>query len=277
MITKANNDSQAQREPDYIRYDCGGCGFETLGGWRNNDVCPKCNHKPMGRTELYITPPAPVALTDEQIDAVLDSSGNIAYVIADKRERLRMFARDILRVSLQSVSGYPETLPCPVLLEPGMRFGKGIRTQTMLEALQRRADYYARLDAMTPKEQAELDARIAEFESMLPQPVSGESISQPLTDALRDVIAERQRQISVKGWTPEHDDTYIGCELAAAAISYIEPVEAENYWPADWHDGSFRPSDYRCNLVKATALLVAELERLDRISATSVLSEVDRE
>lgn len=274
MITKVNNDSLAHSEPDYIRYDCGGCGFETLGGWRNNDVCPKCNHKPMGRTELYITPPAPVALTDEQIDAVLDSPGNIAYVIADKRERLRMFARDILRVSLQSVSGYPETLPCPVLLEPGMHFGKGIRTQTMLEALQRRADYYARLDAMTPEEQAELDARIAEFESILPQPVSGESVSQPLTDALRDVIAERQRQISVKGWTPEHDDTYIGCELAAAAISYIEPVEAENYWPADWHDDSFRPSDYRRNLVKATALLVAELERLDRISATSVSSEV---
>ncbi|EKO4094271.1 hypothetical protein P0G01_000891 [Salmonella enterica] len=171
MITKANNDSQAQREPDYIRYDCGGCGFETLGGWRNNDVCPKCNHKPMGRTELYITPPAPVALTDEQIDAVLDSSGNIAYVIADKRERLRMFARDILRVSLQSVSGYPETLPCPVLLEPGMRFGKGIRTQTMLEALQRRAEYYAELDAMTPEERAEHDANIAAFKTMLPQPV----------------------------------------------------------------------------------------------------------
>ncbi|EAM8398649.1 hypothetical protein YI12_09330 [Salmonella enterica] len=106
------------------------------------------------------------------------------------------------------------------------------------------------------------------------QPAPSESASQPLTDALRDVIAERQRQISVKGWTPEHDDTYIGCELAAAAISYIEPVEAENYWPADWHDGSFRPSDYRRNLVKATALLVTELERLDRISATSVLSEV---
>ncbi|EJL4745736.1 hypothetical protein NMM10_001649 [Salmonella enterica] len=106
------------------------------------------------------------------------------------------------------------------------------------------------------------------------QSAPSESVSQPLTDALRDVIAERQRQISVKGWTPEHDDTYIGCELAAAAISYIEPVEAENYWPADWHDDSFRPSDYRRNLVKATALLLAELERLDRISAESVLSEV---
>ncbi|HFZ7939642.1 TPA: hypothetical protein ACIO7S_001459 [Salmonella enterica subsp. enterica serovar Birkenhead] len=87
-----------------------------------------------------------------------------------------------------------------------------------------------------------------------------------LTPAAADVLAERHRQITVKGWTPEHDDTYIGFELAAAAISYIEPMEAENYWPADWHDDSFRPSDYRRNLVKATALLLAELERLDRQS-----------
>lgn len=84
--------------------------------------------------------------------------------------------------------------------------------------------------------------------------------------AAADVLAERHRQIVVKGWTPEHDDTYIGCELAAAAISYTEPMEAENYWPADWHDDSFRPSDYRRNLVKAAALLIAELERVDRQS-----------
>ncbi|ELH1937234.1 hypothetical protein RPH50_001941 [Salmonella enterica] len=60
MITKANNDSLAQREPDYIRYDCGCCGWETIEDWRENDACPKCNHKPMGKTELYTTPPAPV-------------------------------------------------------------------------------------------------------------------------------------------------------------------------------------------------------------------------
>ncbi|HIB1367992.1 TPA: hypothetical protein ACWV4M_004377 [Salmonella enterica subsp. enterica serovar Muenchen] len=91
-------------------------------------------------------------------------------------------------------------------------------------------------------------------------------VAPQLTPAATDVLAERQRQIAVKGWTPEHDDTYIDCELAAAAIGYIEPMEAENYWPADWHDDSFRPSDYRRNLVKATALLLAELERLDRLS-----------
>lgn len=87
-----------------------------------------------------------------------------------------------------------------------------------------------------------------------------------LPPAAADVLAERQRQINVKGWTPEHDDTLTCGELAAAAISYIEPAEAENYWPVDWHDGSFRPSDERRNIVKATALLLAELERLDRLS-----------
>ncbi len=44
-------------EPDYIRYDCGGCGWETIKDWRDNDVCPKCNHRPMGKTELYTVPP----------------------------------------------------------------------------------------------------------------------------------------------------------------------------------------------------------------------------
>ncbi|HFT6589230.1 TPA: hypothetical protein ACGRNI_002931 [Klebsiella pneumoniae] len=41
----------------------------------------------------------PLYLSDEHIDAVLDSRGNIEYVIADKRERLRMFAREILRAA----------------------------------------------------------------------------------------------------------------------------------------------------------------------------------
>ncbi|RTY58763.1 hypothetical protein EKL29_07990 [Pantoea sp. YU22] len=46
-------------EPEYTRYDCGCCGFEVIDEWRDNDVCPKCNHKPLGKTELYTAPPAP--------------------------------------------------------------------------------------------------------------------------------------------------------------------------------------------------------------------------
>lgn len=185
-----------------------------------------------------------------------------------------------LHIKEQPVPVVPETLPCPVHLVPGLRLGKGCKTETLLIALQRRAEYYAGLDAMTPEERAKHDANIEAFKAMLPQPVpaaSSESVLQSLTDALRDVIAERQRQVSVKGWTPEHDDTYTCGELSGAAISYIEPMEAVFYWPAEWHDDSFKPSDERRNLVKATALLLAEIERLDRISAASALSEVDRE
>lgn len=70
----------------------------------------------------------------------------------------------------QPAPEYPETLPCPVLLEPGMRFGKGVKTRLVLDAIQRRADQYAELEAMTQEERAEYDANIEAFKAMLPQP-----------------------------------------------------------------------------------------------------------
>lgn len=68
------------------------------------------------------------------------------------------------------VPDYPETLPCPVLLEPGLRFGKGVKTRLVLEAIQRRAEHCSELESMTPEERAEYDAGIEEFKAMLPQP-----------------------------------------------------------------------------------------------------------
>lgn len=91
--------------------------------------------------------------------------------------------------------------------------------------------------------------------------------------AIADVIAERQRQQSVKGFSAEQDDTYVGFQLSAAAICYIEPMEAENYWPADWYDDSFKPTDTRRNLIKAAALIIAEIERIDRKSNTELKNE----
>ncbi|CAB5537944.1 Uncharacterised protein [Citrobacter werkmanii] len=67
----------------------------------------------------------------------------------------------------QTAPVVPETLPCPVHLEPGLKFGKGVRTQCLMDALRRRADYYAELEAMTPEQRAEHDAWIAEFKAML--------------------------------------------------------------------------------------------------------------
>ena len=90
-----------------------------------------------------------------------------------------------------------------------------------------------------------------------------------LSKAAIDVLAERQRQQAVEGWTPEHDDEHNCGELAMAAVCYINETGAVNRnggkpwgWPLD--SSWWKPDDRRRNLVKAGALILAEIERLDR-------------
>lgn len=90
----------------------------------------------------------------------------------------------------------------------------------------------------------------------------------PLTDAARDVLAERQRQIEELGWLHDHDDEYEQGELAFAASCYAvansgATVPPEWPWSPEW----WKPRDHRGNLVRAAALLLAEIERLDRAAA----------
>lgn len=95
------------------------------------------------------------------------------------------------------------------------------------------------------------------------------------TQATQDVIAERQRQKDAEGWTPEHDDEHTGGELASAAGCYAmaaakmvknDPGSADYSAPTEWpwHPNWWKPSDPRRNLVKAAALILAEIERIDR-------------
>ena len=107
------------------------------------------------------------------------------------------------------------------------------------------------------------------------------------------IHSERMRQITVKGWTPEHDDAHKRGELAWAAVCYAAPtlVYREDRWanavffrdPWPWedrrdrraHDGNVvrsnesRPTSLRIRqLVKAGALIAAEIERLERTQLT---------
>ncbi|HGE9811145.1 TPA: DUF551 domain-containing protein [Salmonella enterica subsp. enterica serovar Panama] len=68
----------------------------------------------------------------------------------------------------------PEKLPCSVELKPGLIIGKGCKTETLLTALRRCADYYAKIDAFTPEERAEHDASIEAFKAMLPTPADSQ-------------------------------------------------------------------------------------------------------
>lgn len=95
-----------------------------------------------------------------------------------------------------------------------------------------------------------------------------------LTQAARDVLAERQRQISAEGWTPEHDDEHLPGELSLAAASYVCADEGDAppaIWPWDW--SWWKPRDRRRNLVKSGALVLAELERVDRADAARAAQE----
>ncbi|HBQ3996112.1 TPA: hypothetical protein L7076_000604 [Klebsiella pneumoniae] len=75
-----------------------------------------------------------------------------------------------LYLHAQPAPEYPETLPCPVLLEPGLRLGKGIKTSTMLAALARRAVHESDMAALSPEERAEFQARIEDFKALIAQP-----------------------------------------------------------------------------------------------------------
>lgn len=96
-----------------------------------------------------------------------------------------------------------------------------------------------------------------------------------LTSAERDVITERRRQVEVEGFTADHDDQHDAGQLAAAAAAYV--LEAtfdgpnakgrwyEMVWP--WHARWWKPGSVRRMLVKAAALIIAEIERIDRLEA----------
>lgn len=99
------------------------------------------------------------------------------------------------------------------------------------------------------------------------------------TKALVDVMNERLRQQDEEGWSAEHDDQHVDGDLAWAAVCYAlhgspgakppfgdgEGSLVRALWP--WDAMWWNPKDRRSDLVRAAALLLAEIERLDRAEA----------
>ncbi|MGR8018919.1 ead/Ea22-like family protein [Burkholderia cenocepacia] len=90
------------------------------------------------------------------------------------------------------------------------------------------------------------------------------------TAAIRDVICERRRQIEVERRETGTDDQYTDGELPEAAVAYALSAagwdldSATTYWPSSWAGCWFNPTTPRRDLVKAAALIIAEIERIDR-------------
>lgn len=105
--------------------------------------------------------------------------------------------------------------------------------------------------------------------------------SERTNPVIAEINAERVRQTEKEGWTLEHDDEHEDGSLAAAAACYAHPKRIfiaeevvgrgykpydryEDAWPESWADQWWKPKGRRRNLVRAAALIVAEIERLDR-------------
>lgn len=109
---------------------------------------------------------------------------------------------------------------------------------------------------------------------------------------IAEIAAERCRQINVEGWTPEHDDQWRQGQMAGAAACYAMhgleigdriPEDNDDYlpervaaltrdlWP--WDRKWWKPANRRRDLVKAAALIVAEIERMDRQDQRAVAGD----
>lgn len=130
------------------------------------------------------------------------------------------------------------------------------------------------LKQLAPKSADEKRAQMRAALSALT--ASGLMVVEGASEAAQDVLAERVRQVSEEGWTPEHDATHDMGEMASAAASYAyaaayrarrdkHPVNnPPTIWP--WAFKWWKPGTARRMLVKAGALILAEIERLDRVS-----------
>lgn len=119
----------------------------------------------------------------------------------------------------------------------------------------------------------EADEEIDRMLAAAPQEVAAPVVA-AMSQAARDVLAERSRQVEAEGWTPGHDDEHDKGEMAVAAALYALQRGAG---PALWIASSkgnigyiesielwLKPCGPRRSLEKAGALILAEMERMDR-------------
>ena len=98
-----------------------------------------------------------------------------------------------------------------------------------------------------------------------------------LGPGVREIADERQRQVDAEGYSAENDADYKAGELANAALAYLQVAAMDltaggrshvatrsppACWP--WHRLWWKPRDAHRDLVRAGALIAAQLDAIDR-------------
>lgn len=149
---------------------------------------------------------------------------------------------------------------------------ESLPTEAMTQAFARVFDVRDQAGTFGPALRAALTAvgraPMQQDSGLNPGPTPGDLLAWG-SQAVLDVAAERRRQVEAEGWTPEHGDEHKGGQLALAAACYALNAagcgcEVARNWP--WRGVWWKPSAPRRDLVKAAALILAEIERLDRMA-----------
>ena len=121
------------------------------------------------------------------------------------------------------------------------------------------------------EEVAMLRGEIGRLSNLLNTHVEGVSGA---TTAGLDALGERARQRRMEGYDDAHDDAHDDFALSSAAIAYTMDARLRGTtghgftetpppnWP--WDASDWKPKSVRQALVVAAALIIAEIERMDR-------------
>lgn len=99
-----------------------------------------------------------------------------------------------------------------------------------------------------------------------------------VTPAELEVILERRRQVEEFGFDEKHDSEHSRGELLGAALHYmlaathIDPEQIIK-WPWKWPAPLRKSESHRRNLVKAVAVLIAEIECINRVKVANKIME----
>lgn len=144
-------------------------------------------------------------------------------------------------------------------------------------------DFVERIEALPDTAAAPAAPAVdASFEDLISDWAHGDALDaeyyRTLSQAARDVLAERRRQVCAEGYEPEADAMYESGELARAAATYAllatgdDGWRVEDNWP--WGMSTLKRAEPRRMLEKAGALILADMERIDRAAAAKKGGEV---
>ena len=270
MVT-AMREHIATLEAQFESVGAGGVERLRSGGWR--ELCRRLY------VELFHCDQQMTQTRDEDGDPIWQQGSTVRNVLADAKAALSAEALPTPKAEPAPIVGCHECyithdLGACATAQPAVEPVASLAAQRDA-LLQVALDFIGTLTGMSPP-----PIEIAPPEVFAPfyafvdrvqaitSPAPAPNALDALTQAARDVLDERQRQIDAKGYEPEADDAYEQGELASAAATYAllatgaDGWRVDDHWP--WAMHSLKKGDPRRMLVKSAALNLAEIERIDR-------------